>query len=174
MQPTTTEKLITDVRYSTPHASNARLLLMNTTDSTPSTFQSAHTLLKEFQEKFTVFREYFPLTIGIDKKLIVQLPELDRKILRTALGIHTNSLRYLREMAKATARFDLDGNATGEVTETHRTHASKILQERIRNKTERHNAQRKAENAQRETEQAARQRAEKLNQLTAKFSRSGS
>ena len=147
---------------------------MNTTNPTPSPFQSARLLLKEFQEKFAVFRDCMPLAIGIDKQLIARLPQLDRKVLRTALGIHTNSLRYLRVMAKATVRLDLDGNTSGEVTETHRTHASTILQERIKKDGERRKAQRKAEDAQREADRAERQRAEKLNQLTAKFSRGGS
>lgn len=154
---------------------------MNTTNPVPNVFQSARILLKEFQEKFVVFRDCMPLAIGIDKQLIARLPELDRKILRAALGIHTNSLRYLKGMAKATVRFDLDGNAAGEVTETHLTHASKILQERLKKDAEQRKAQRKAEDArrkaedaQREADQAARQRAEKLNQLAAKFSRSGS
>ncbi|MFC6519674.1 ProQ/FINO family protein [Undibacterium arcticum] len=153
---------------------------MNTANPTPSPFLSARALLKEFQEKFAV-RECMPLAIGIDKQLIAQLPALDRKALRTALGIHTNSLRYLKGMAKATVRFDLDGNTAGEVTETHRTHASTTLQERIKKDAERRkaqrkeeDAQRKAEDAQREADQAARQRSEKLNQLTAKFSRRGS
>jgi ProP effector len=158
----------------TPGTPNAQLLLMNTTNPTPSPFQPARLLLKEFQEKFAVFRDCMPLAIGIDKQLMAQLPELDRKIMRTALGIHTNSLRYLKGMAKATVRFDLDGNTAGEVTEIHRTHASTILQERMKKDAERRKVQRKAEDAQREADQAARQRAEKLNQLTAKFSRGGS
>ncbi len=125
--------------------------------------QPARTLLKELQGKFTVFREYMPLAIGIDKQLRARLPELDRKVLRTALGIHTNSLRYLKGMEKATVRFDLDGNTADEVAETHRAHASEILRERFKKAA----AQRKAE---REAEEAARQSAEKLNQLAAKFS----
>ncbi len=125
--------------------------------------QPARTLLKELQGKFTVFREYMPFAIGIDKQLRARLPELDRKVLRTALGIHTNSLRYLKGMEKATVRFDLDGNTADEVAETHRAHASEILRERFKKAA----AQRKAE---REAEEAARQSAEKLNQLAAKFS----
>lgn len=125
--------------------------------------QPARTLLKELQGKFAVFREYMPLAIGIDKQLRARLPELDRKVLRAALGIHTNSLRYLKGMEKATVRFDLDGNAADEVAETHRAHASEILRERFKKAA----AQRKAE---REAEEAARQSAEKLNQLAAKFS----
>lgn len=134
--------------------------------STPSPVQTARALLKEFQEKFPVFHDCAPLAIGIDKQLLAQLPELDRKTLRTALRLHTNSLRYLRGMEKATVRFDLDGKAAAEVTEEHRKHASETLRERFRKDAEQRRAQREAE----ETE---RRRAEKLEQLTTKFSRRG-
>lgn len=144
---------------------------MNTSTPTPSPYQSARALLKDFQEKFAVFRECKPLAIGIDKQLLQRLPELDRKVLRMALGIHTNSVRYLKVMAKATVRSDLDGNSAGEITEEHRTHASKQLQERLKKDAELRKARQKAEDAQREADRAAQRRAEKLNQLAAKFSR---
>lgn len=150
-------------------------------NTAPSPAQSARTLLKELKEKFATFRDCKPLAIGIDKQLLAMLPELDRKVLRIALGIHTNSLQYLKGMEKATSRFDLEGNIANEVTETHRTHAAEILRERFKKNAELRKAQReaeqtqrKAEEAQAKAEEAARQRADKLNQLTAKFSRRGS
>lgn len=139
---------------------------MNTLAPNPSPIHAARALLKEFQEKFLAFREYMPLAIGIDKQLMAQFPELNRKVLRIALGIHTNSLRYLKEMEKATVRFDLNGDTADEVTATHRAHASQTLRERFKKVAE----QRKAT---REAEEAARRHAEKLNQLAKKFSRSG-
>jgi ProP effector len=138
-----------------------------TPNLTPNPVQTARALLKELQEKFPAFREYMPLAIGIDKQLAAQLPDVNRKVLRIALGIHTKSLRYLKGMEKATARFDLDGNSAEEVTEAHRAHASEILRERFKKVAE----QRKA---QREAEEATRKHTEKLNQLAAKFSRHGS
>jgi ProP effector len=141
---------------------------------------SARTLLKQFQEQFPPFRDCLPLSIGIDKQILARLPELDRKTMRTALGIHTGSLRYLRVMEKATLRYDLDGTAGAEVTQTHRDHASQVLQERFKKEAERKKAERAAErataNAAREAaaaEEANRVRLDKLNQLTAKFSRKG-
>jgi ProP effector len=125
-------------------------------------------MLKEFQEKFAVFRDCMPLAIGIDKQLIARLPEIDRKALRIALGMHTNSSRYLRRMAKATVRVDLDGNSADEITEAHRTHAADLLKERAKKEAEQRKAQREAA----EAEEAERKRNEKLNQLAAKFSRS--
>jgi ProP effector len=149
---------------SNPEYKNTRMPSMTTPTPTPSPVQAARALLKELQKQFTVLGECMPLAIGIDKQLVARLPEFDRKILRAALGIHANSLRYLRNMEKATVRFDLDGNSTDEVTETHRTHASKILRERFKKDAERRKAQREAD-------EVARQHAEKLDQLAAKFSR---
>jgi ProP effector len=137
----------------------------------PTPAHSARALLKEFHEKFAAFRENMPLAIGIDKQLLARFPELDRKVLRIALGIHTNSSQYLKMMAKATVRVDLDGNKGDEVTAAHRAHAADTLRERFKKADDLRKAQRQAEAAQREAEEAARVRAEKLSQLTAKFSR---
>lgn len=137
---------------------------MNTTTPTLNPAQAARVLLKELQKQFAVLGNCLPLAIGIDKQLFARLPEIDRKVLRNALGIHTNSLRYLKNMEKASVRFDLDGNNADEVTDTHRTHASKILRDRFKKEAERRKAQREAE-------ESARLHAEKLNQLAAKFSR---
>lgn len=144
---------------------------MNTLSPTPSPIQPARTLLKDFQEKFVAFRDYMPLAIGVDKQLIALYPEISRKTLRVALGMHTNSLRYLKGMEKAKTRFDLDGKPADEVTELHRNHASTILRERFKKVAEQRKAQRAVEDAARAAEAAARQHAEKLNQLTAKFAR---
>ena len=139
--------------------------------ATPNPVQTARVLLKELQEKYAVFRDYLPLAIGIDKQLIALSPDTNRKTLRIALGMHTNSLRYLKGMEKATHRFDLEGNSADEVTEVHRTHATETLRERFKKNAEQRKLQRAAEAAQQAAEKAAAQHAEKLNQLTAKFSR---
>lgn len=144
---------------------------MTTSESTPTPFQSARMLLKEFQEKFSVFRDCLPLAIGMDKQLIAQMPDVNRKALRTALSIHTNSLRYLKGMEKATVRFNLDGSEADEVTDAHRTHATTTLKERFKKNAEQRKAQMKSEAAARAAEQAESQRLEKLNQLAEKFNR---
>jgi len=129
--------------------------------------QTPRALLKHLQTQFPAFRDFLPLSIGIDKQILAVMPELDRKTMRTALGIHTGSLRYLKVMEKAKVRHDLDGKPGAEVTDTHRAHASQVLQERFKKEAERKKAEREAKAA----EEAARVRAEKLNQLAAKFSR---
>mgnify|MGYP002369162441 FL=1 len=121
-------------------------------------------LIKELQAKFAVFRDSLPLAIGIDKQIRELMPEVDKKTLRAALGMHANSFRYLKNMEKATTRFDLQGNSVGEITDEHRAHAKETLRERAKKSAERQKAEREAE--------AARQRtAAKLNQLAEKCSR---
>ena len=145
--------------------------------ATPApTIISARTMLKQFQEQFPPFRDCLPLSIGIDKQILLRLPDLNRKLMRTALGMHTGSPRYLRAMEKATLRYDLDGTPGAEVMPTHRAHATLVLQQRAKKETERKNAERIAAETERvaaAAEEADRARLDKLNLLTAKFSRKG-
>nr|WP_315257810.1 ProQ/FINO family protein [uncultured Duganella sp.] len=131
--------------------------------------QNPRSLLKQLQTQFPAFRDFLPLSIGIDKQLLAVMPDLDRKTMRTALGIHTGSLRYLKVMEKAKVRHDLDGTPGAEVTDTHRAHATQVLQERYKKEADRKKAEREAKAA----EEAARVHADKLNQLAAKFSKKG-
>jgi len=128
---------------------------------------SARALLKQLQQQFPAFRDCLPLAIGIDKQLLARVPGLDRKTMRAALGIHTGSMRYLRSMEKATVRYDLDGVAGAEVTDTHRLHAKEQLQQRFKKEADR----KKLEKAAAAEAEAARLRQEKLQQLASKFSR---
>ena len=135
---------------------------MNTGTNATSPAQDARALIKKLQEEFAVFRDYSPLAIGIDRQLLARQPELERKTLRMALGMHTHSLRYLKSMEKATQRLDLDGQSVAEVTEEHRSHAAETLRERFRKEAER-------KKAQREAEAQEKLRNEKLGQLIEKF-----
>lgn len=131
--------------------------------------QSARALLKQLQQQFPAFRDCLPLSIGIDKQIIAQIPGIDKKSMRTALGIHTGSQRYLRVMEKASVRYDLNGTAGAAVTDVHRKHAKEVLKERLKKEADRKKAERDAA----AEEEAARLRQEKLAQLTAKFSKKG-
>ncbi|WP_089401166.1 ProQ/FINO family protein [Noviherbaspirillum humi] len=137
----------------------------------PTPFESARLLLKELNDKFPVFRKGLPLATGIDKQIIGRMPEVNRRVLRIALGIHTHSMRYLKAMEKGTTRHDLDENAAGEITDAHREHATTMLQERLKKDAERRKTERKASEAQKKQEQVERQREQKLSQLVEKFSR---
>ena len=135
---------------------------MNSPETDQTTGQKARALLKTLQETFPVFRDYSALAIGVDKLLLTQQPDLERKVLRLALGMHTNSARYLKTMEKARHRVDLAGNIVAEVPEEHRKHASEVIRERLKKDAERRKALREAEALE-------KQRAEKLSQLVEKF-----
>ena len=119
---------------------------MNSTDPR----QDARDLLKSLQDKYSVFREFKPLSIGIDKQLLEQDGGIGRKALRLMLGIHTHSFRYLKAMATADRRFNLDGSPASEVSEEHRRHAANILRERLEKQVERRKAEKKEKEAQEE------------------------
>jgi len=134
----------------------------------------AHAVLKTLKEHFPTFRSSNPLAIGIDKQIVERMPEINRRDLRSALGMHTKSTSYLRQITKIKDRFDLDGKIVSTVTDAQRLHASTILKDRASKNAEQHAAKLEAERqAKRDAEEAeaAKKQAEKLGQLLAKFSR---
>lgn len=144
---------------------------MTTAESPATKPVDARALLKDLQARFDVFRNNSPLAIGIDKQVLAQLPELEKKALRLAMRSHTISTRYLKEMEKATQRLNLDGTPAGEVTDENRQHAAELLRERFKKQVE----QRKLADATAKAAEAAakaeQQRAAKLSQLAEKFGR---
>lgn len=134
---------------------------MNTT----SQVISPRELLKALSAKYAVFREWQALAIGIDKQLMALHPEFPAKQLKTAMLIHTRSLPYYRNMAKAKQRFALDGSPAGEVTEQQRAHAAEQVKEIQRKRTEARRAAEEAEKAR----QAEALRQQKLQMLVSKF-----
>ena len=136
--------------------------------TSPSPIESARALIKQLQAQHPVFRDALPLAIGIDKQILARQPDVDRKTLRVALGLHTHSTRYLKTLEKATHRIDLDGAAGDEISEEHRKHAAEMLRERYRKEAEVRKARKQAEIA----AAAEEARARKLDQLVAKFSKS--
>ncbi len=118
-----------------------------------------------------MFRNFSPLAIGIDKQLIAQQPDLNRKALRLALRSHTMSTRYLKEMQIAGARLNLDGSPAGEITDEARTHSGDLLRERFRKQAEQRKAEQESARTAQEAARAEQRRLEKLSQLTEKFGR---
>lgn len=131
----------------------------------------ARGLLALLQEASPTFREVRPLALRIDKAIATRFPDVDRKVIRSAMRLHTASTRYLKAMEKATERFNLDGKPEGEVTEEQRTHAKQTLKERFAEAAKRRKAALEQEKAQRQAEEAERRKAEKLQQLVGKFAK---
>lgn len=132
---------------------------------------SARDLLKQLQQEFAVIGEHQPLAIGIDKQLLEARPAINRKQLRTAFGMHTKSVRYLKALQLATQRFNLDGSIAGEVSEEQRGMAAKELLERFKKRAAEHKAAQAAKEKAEKDAQAEQLRQEKLAQLATKFSK---
>ena len=131
----------------------------------------ARGLLQKLQEISPTFSEVKPLALRIDKAIAERFPEVDRKVVRSAMRMHTATTRYLKAVEKASARFDLDGNESGEVTEEQRQHAAQTLKERFAEVAKRKKAAAEAERERERAEEAERRKTEKLAQLVGKFGR---
>lgn len=132
---------------------------------------SAREFLKQLQQEFKVIGAFQPLAIGIDKQLIQARPEMNRKLLRTALGMHTRSVPYLKALQASARRVNLDGSEAGEVSEEQRSLASKELLERFKKRAEEHKAAQAAKAKAEKEAKAEQERQEKLALLASKFSR---
>lgn len=128
-------------------------------------------LLQQLQEVSETFRDCKPVALRIDKAIAQRFPEVERKVIRAAMRMHTASTRYLKTMEKGGQRFDLDGKPDGEVTEEHQAHAAQTLKERFAEVARRKRDKAKADDAARREEEAERRKAEKLQQLVGKFGR---
>lgn len=138
---------------------------------TAPAFTTPREMLAELGEKFAVFRDHLPLAIGISQQLAGLYPQVEAKLLKTALFRHTSSVRYLKNMEKATQRHDLEGKPAGEVSEEHRQHASQTLKERFKKQAEQRRAEAAAKKAEEEAQQAEERRTAKLTALAEKFGR---
>jgi ProP effector len=149
-----------------------------TTEATPAQPASADVkqpgptpreLLERLHEISPAFRECRPLALRIDKAVMERFPDVDKKVVRTAMRLHTGSTRYLKALEKATHRYDLDGNPDAELTDEHRAHAAQTLKERFAEVGKRKREQQKADAERQRVEQAEQRKAEKLQQLVQKF-----
>ncbi len=131
----------------------------------------ARALLARLAELSPTFRECRPVALRIDKAVAARFPDVDRKVVRAAMRLHTGSTRYLKALEKATHRFDLDGNEDGELSAEHREHAAQTLKERFAEVARRKREQAKEEAARQRAEQAEQRKTEKLKQLVSKFAK---
>lgn len=64
--------------------------------------------------------EFLPLKLGIFQELLAAHPEdFERETLKTALGVHTRSTRYLQSVAAGNLRHGLDGKPVEPVAPEH-------------------------------------------------------
>ena len=128
-------------------------------------------LLAKLQEISPTFRDCKPVALRIDKSIQERFPDLDRKIIRIAMRMHTTSTRYLKAVEKGTHRYDLNGDECGEIAAEHREHAAQTLKERFAEAARRKRDKMKEEAVRQREEVAEQRRVEKLQQLVGRFSR---
>ena len=138
-------------------------------DAKPATGLTPRELIERLQEISPTFKECRPLALRIDKAVMARFPDVDKKVVRTAMRLHTASTRYLKAMEKGTHRYDFEGNPDAELTDEHRAHAAQTLKERFAEVAKRKREQQKAETERVRAEQAEQRKAEKLQQLMQKF-----
>ena len=66
--------------------------------------------------KYSVFRTFHPLAIGIDKALIATTPQFDKTLILRALANHCHRPRYIKSIAMGGNRYNLAGKPKGEIT----------------------------------------------------------
>lgn len=77
-------------------------------------------LLTQWRQKYDVFKEWMPLTIGIFEQLVAAHPGTSPLDVQQAIRRHVNHVRYLNALASDTARrFNLNGTPAGPVSEMH-------------------------------------------------------
>lgn len=114
--------------------------------------------LELFTTSYPVFAQGKPLAIGTREKLIERHPDIDLRLVRSALLKHCKRPRYLKALAAEPQRYDLDGNPAGVVTEEEREKARTDLEKH--HEHEEAVLQRRLADEQRQME-AARRRAER-------------
>ncbi|EIJ34530.1 ProQ/FINO family protein [Thiothrix nivea] len=84
---------------------------------------------------FTVWRDYLPLAIGIDKDVFrlvneEHFPGASKKVVRKTLAMHANHGCYLQAVTQGEARYRLDGTEEGDITAYQQQLAAETLTKR--------------------------------------------
>ena len=89
-------------------------------------------LCREFPKCFVMFeRRRRPLKLGLHLDIIAALGErIDRRLLRQALRCYTSNIHYRASQKPGAPRIDLDGNASGTVSEADAQSAAKDVASR--------------------------------------------
>jgi ProP effector len=88
----------------------------------PGRFESARpvleTLFKHYPQLFGA--QFLPLKLGIFQELLAAHPTVfERESLKTALGVHARSTRYLQAVAASQKRYGLDGQPCEDLAPEH-------------------------------------------------------
>lgn len=101
----------------------------------------AREFYEQLMSRFSVFKTFKPLAIGIREAVKAEFPEVDDATLHDAFLHHCYRPRYVESIARGGNRFDLNGDVVGEVSAHDIEMAEKWLEkrreERLKNESDR-------------------------------------
>ena len=87
----------------------------------------ARAFLLELKTQYILFRKYMPLGMGIEKELHEKFPHQSKRIINTALYLHTHNHNYLKRLQEGNSRFNLEGAVISAVDDTAKQLAKQSL-----------------------------------------------
>lgn len=85
---------------------------------------------------FSVWREYVPLAIGIEKQVFQLIARLElsssKRVVMRLLARHTHDKHYLQRLFAGGGRYNLDGTKAGEILPMEQKHAADKLAVMVR------------------------------------------
>lgn len=69
----------------------------------------------------------WPLKIGIDKDIVIELPDATREDISRFLRVYTNNRRYWRALKEGAPRLAIDGQPAGEVSARDAEYAARMI-----------------------------------------------
>jgi hypothetical protein len=94
----------------------------------------AEQFLTELKKQYPVIAQNYPLEIGVAKKLQETHTDVARRIVNTAMYIHTHSELYVEFLSKGMGRFDLTGKFVASIDNIGQQNALDLLAEIRKNK----------------------------------------
>lgn len=80
-----------------------------------------------------------PLKVGLDKDIFEEVGDklpMSRSLVRKSIGYYVNHPLYLKGLLEGNVRYDLKGQESGVVDQTHKDNAQEILNKRKEKKNE--------------------------------------
>lgn len=102
------------------------------TEPSPSEIQ-AKAMDRFLAERFEVWQSYKPLALGVEADLYQLMdqnqPPASKRVIQRLLRMHCNHGKYLQAVIDNAQRYNLAGEALGEISLAEREHAQRTLQE---------------------------------------------
>lgn len=110
-----------------------------TTEPSPSEIQ-AKAMDRFLADRFEVWLTYKPLALGVETDLYNLMdqnqPPASKRVVQRLLRMHCNHGKYLQAVLDHQQRYNLAGEALGDISEAEREHATRTLKEQEEKKAQ--------------------------------------